>query len=199
MGLHDSGMRISTPSGAVGGGSKQFVVAAGIRMLFSEHDGKCFIDAEEVGPEMFKKRLEEWTQLEKDEERNNTRMLFQHLEEIWLPKLVRGEGLVHKFVEQPELEQHGNRRRKYRLYTSRHVYAISAVLKADGGTYLGCVMSDRMPEAGEEYTRGADLPDGKFNHNTWLAILYAIIGHELVPLFVRPEPVEETKEDETSG
>jgi len=58
-------------------------------------------------------------------------------------------------------------------------------------TYLGCIMSNRKPHAGEWWTRGRDLPDGKFNRETWERIKDDIIGKELVKV-VRPKsnPIE---------
>jgi len=63
------------------------------------------------------------------------------------------------------------------IYTHHHRYNI--VFKGD---YLGCIMSNRTPRAGEDWTRGRDLPDGKFCRKTWDAIKDAIIQNELVKI-----------------
>ena len=62
-----------------------------------------------------------------------------------------------------------------RVFTKNHMYNI--VAKA---TYLGCTMSKRKYRAGEDWTRGHDLPDGKFNDSTWRNIKLAILKNELV-------------------
>lgn len=62
------------------------------------------------------------------------------------------------------------------IYTDRHRYSISASTK----NYLGCIAQTRKPRAGEDHTRGNDLPDGKFNRDTWDRIIRAIVSYELV-------------------
>jgi len=67
------------------------------------------------------------------------------------------------------------------LYTDNHQYAILAVDRGDEDNgYLGCVVSCRKPRAGEDWTRGNDLPDGPLNYQTWGEIKDAIIRYELV-------------------
>ena len=72
------------------------------------------------------------------------------------------------------------------LYTKTNEYSISARLpdlkkKNDKG-YLGCVASCRTPRAGEFWTRGNDLPDGKFSFETWIEIVSGIVQYELVKI-----------------
>ena len=62
----------------------------------------------------------------------------------------------------------------YVIYTARHSYSISAT-----PTYLGCIASTTYYRPGENWTRGNDLPDGKFSRETWEAIKDAIIRYEL--------------------
>ena len=62
-----------------------------------------------------------------------------------------------------------------RVFTKDHLYNIVAK-----ETYLGCVMSNRKGRAGEDWTRGHDLPDGKFTYSTWQYIKNAILRTELV-------------------
>ncbi len=62
-----------------------------------------------------------------------------------------------------------------RIFTKNHSYNIVAK-----ENYLGCTMSKRKYRAGEDWTRGHDLPDGKFNDSTWRNIKLAIIRTELV-------------------
>lgn len=79
-----------------------------------------------------------------------------------------------------------NGRVEMMLYTNDHSYRISARPpkqrnKNDKG-YLGCQGGSRKPRAGEDWTRGNDLPDGFFCHETWVKILGAIVGYELVKI-----------------
>jgi hypothetical protein len=59
------------------------------------------------------------------------------------------------------------------LYTDNHIYRIVATK-----TYLGCTAATRKPRPGEKWNRGNDLPDGKFNAETFHKILGAIIFYE---------------------
>jgi hypothetical protein len=68
-----------------------------------------------------------------------------------------------------------------RIYTENNRYRITAEKHVgEDKSYLGCIASSRKPRAGEEYTRGNDLPDGKFNKGTFDSILAAIVGYEVV-------------------
>ena len=62
---------------------------------------------------------------------------------------------------------------------------ISPSSSRDGTTYFRCQVSSRKPRAGEDWTRGNDLPDGKFNEDTWIRIKNAIISYELVKIAKR--------------
>lgn len=70
---------------------------------------------------------------------------------------------------------------KFYLYTFEHAYAIVAI-EEPKKTYLGCIASLRKPRAGEDWTRGNDLPDGPLTKETWNRILKAIVTYELEPL-----------------
>ena len=81
------------------------------------------------------------------------------------------------------------------IYTKEHEYHISArlpkveklgkgdMLSVDG--YLGCIAKTRKPRAGEDWTRGNDLADGKYCKETWDRIVHDILGYELVKV-VKP-------------
>ena len=75
-----------------------------------------------------------------------------------------------------------------RIFTETHRYHISAhpQLTAEGRSYLGCMASCRKPRAGEEHHRGNDLPDGPLDEETFRAIMFAIVGYELVKLDIQP-------------
>jgi hypothetical protein len=68
------------------------------------------------------------------------------------------------------------------FYTEEHQYFIRAVDKKEEDGYLGCVVSCRKPRAGEDWTRGNDLPDGPLNKETWDNILRSIVRYEIVKL-----------------
>ena len=64
-----------------------------------------------------------------------------------------------------------------RIFTKDHLYNIVAKIG-----YLGCTMSNRKGRAGEDWTRGHDLPDGKFTDSTWNKIKLAILKTEFVKI-----------------
>ena len=64
---------------------------------------------------------------------------------------------------------------RIQLYTQGHCYFF--VVKDD---YLGCMASTRKPRPGEGWTRGNDLPDGKFSLATLREIMGAIVFYEAV-------------------
>ena len=67
--------------------------------------------------------------------------------------------------------------------TAMHTYAI-----VFSHTYLGCVASSRTERAGENWTRGSDLPDGTFSRETFDKIMQAIVAYEMVDLAPVVEP-----------
>jgi len=75
---------------------------------------------------------------------------------------------------------------KMLIFTKDYKYAIVA-----NETYLGCTMSCRKPRAGEDWTRGNDLPDVKFSRETWEKIKNAIIRNELVKVVKIKEYIED--------
>jgi len=78
----------------------------------------------------------------------------------------------------PEIESEDEVWFAIRLFTADHKYSISAVYRGND-SYLGCTASTRKPRTGEDWTRGNDLPDGKFNKETWSHIKTGIIKYEL--------------------
>jgi len=65
-----------------------------------------------------------------------------------------------------------------RIYTETHKYHIGAKNGPLG--YMGCEATTRKPRAGEDHTRGNDLPDGHFTRENWSSIIASIVGYELV-------------------
>lgn len=72
---------------------------------------------------------------------------------------------------------------KVNFFTNEHIYSISVHWKNTmKESYLGCTVSTRKPRPGETWSRGNDLPDGKYNDETWNKILRGIIRYELKTL-----------------
>jgi len=92
----------------------------------------------------------------------------------WLSEIVH-PAVLSKYV----LFSDSGDRTCVKIYTASHVYNI--VYRHDGG-YLGCTASTTSHRPGENWTRGNDLPDGKFNRKTWESIKNAIIRYELQEL-----------------
>lgn len=69
---------------------------------------------------------------------------------------------------------------RFRIYTNENRYSITARCEPHGHTYLGCIASQRKPRAGEDWTRGNDLADGKLSLDTWNKILGDIVSYEMV-------------------
>lgn len=66
------------------------------------------------------------------------------------------------------------------FYTNDHVYSINVHWKDTmKDSYLGCTASTRKNRVGETWNRGSDLPDGKYNDETWNEILRGIIRYEM--------------------
>jgi len=95
------------------------------------------------------------------------------------------EGIeINPFNTTHRSEWHRANHVNYIFCTAEHRYSISAT-----PTYLGCIASSTRERPGETWTRGNDLPDGKFCRETWEAIKNRIIGYEMVKL----DPVHESR------
>ena len=73
-----------------------------------------------------------------------------------------------------------NNRFRMLIYTDKNSYSISVHYSEDGKHYLGCIASARKPRAGEDWTRGNDLPDGDFSIETFNKIMLKIVGYEMI-------------------
>lgn len=107
----------------------------------------------------------------------------------WLKNLVR-RSRVELFIKVTCEEGEGGEkgysiRKRIHFYTNDYVYSITAHDRSKDEGYLGCTASTRKPRAGEDWTRGNDLADGKFNEETWHKILADIIWYEIVELAPR--------------
>ena len=96
-----------------------------------------------------------------------------------LGRFASWQNNVHRFVKGEAAE--GRVKNKFYLYTKTNRYQIVAI-EDDKGGYLGCQAGTRKPRAGEDWTRGTDLPDGKFTRETWKKILFDIVSYELVKI-----------------
>jgi len=111
----------------------------------------------------------------------------------WLRDLIF-PGKINDFIQ--EIARSGDGVSEVRsvcFYTEEHQYIIKAIERFDGDkkSYLGCQVSSRKPRAGEDWTRGNDLPDGPFERKTWDSILNAIVCYEVVKLsqFQKPDEI----------
>ena len=113
----------------------------------------------------------------------------------WLKELVF-PGKVSDFIEDVSNDDTKDEHtRELCFYTDQHCYFIHALVrKDDGDNYIGCEVSARKQRAGEDWTRGNDLPDGPFNKETWNRIVYAIVNYELIQLTQYVKPLEVPEE-----
>ena len=66
------------------------------------------------------------------------------------------------------------------LYTDYNKYNITARIPFGKDTgYLGCTCSNRRERFNEDWVRGNDLHDGRYNIETWIGILGDIVSTEL--------------------
>lgn len=107
----------------------------------------------------------------------------------WVKELCpwdKTEDYIHILseVDNPMYQPH-----RIRINFFTHDYKYYLVAKEN---YLGCQVSCRKPRAGETWTRGNDLPDGKFSRETWEKIKNAVIRYELVKVMKPQEPIADT-------
>ena len=68
-----------------------------------------------------------------------------------------------------------------KIWTDTNEYRIRVSLRPSGelgDAYMGASASARKPRVGEDWTRGNDLPDGKFSEELWREIMVAIVKYE---------------------
>ncbi len=106
-------------------------------------------------------------------------MEFQEMREQlieWVEQMKHGYRDSDLYLYE-EVREDGKKGFRLKLFTEINEYTIVAV-----NDYMGATMSSRKPRAGEDWTRGGDLADGNFCHDTWVRILGDIIGCELVKI-----------------
>ena len=105
------------------------------------------------------------------------------------------------------------------LYTEKNKYSIRFRFPSpnDNTSYIGCQSSSRKPRAGETWTRGRDLHDGKLTFDNWVRVMADILAMEAVnlqcdkskifnidywdrtPGLLKPQAVEKSPAITTSG
>jgi len=108
----------------------------------------------------------------------------------WLKEVSR-YGKVENFVF---ISDYKKGEISLKIFTKDHYYPIVAILptteKPNG--YFGTFGHCRKPRAGEDWTRGNDLPDGSYSKETWDAFKDKLISYELVKV-VRNSPDKKEK------
>ena len=134
----------------------------------------------------------------KNKENDIEEITLEKFEE-WLKEIIIGEGSIEKYVkkdvEGTSKPGKTETRNRYTIYTEKYSYYITLVERLYKPNYLGCTMSCRKPRAGENWTRGNDLPDGSISRKTWESIKNAIIKNELIQLEPKRKPQPDIIED----
>ena len=125
-----------------------------------------------------------------DKERTKMEMLDSWIRDLAFP------GKPENFIQEVSGQgKPGEVHRIFCFYTNEHKYTIKAVERSDSNrrSYLGCGVSTRKSRAGEDWTRGNDLPDGDFTKEKWDQILNAIVCYELIKLskYQKPDGIPE--------
>ncbi len=103
----------------------------------------------------------------------------------WLKEL----GRFRKLEDYIYISDHKKDEIRLKIFTKEHSYMIVVQLPSEENPkgYLGTYSQCRKPRAGEEWTRGNDLPDGIYSKETWNNFKNCLIAHELVKV-VRNSP-----------
>lgn len=164
-----------------------------------EYDKKLILvkeDYDASGPKFKHVYIPKWCPLD-DEEKKGDEMALTKVDKLkeWLNKLAMASNTggftsVVKVTEdsisiKKDIVAGDENHHKYKVYLytkSRKRYMILGIDRPNDEGYLGSQVSNTYPLAGEDWTRGDDLPDGPFNEETWYNILSAIVGNELQEL-----------------
>lgn len=107
-------------------------------------------------------------------------MLEQAYEKVreWLGAVYRPSQIDRAIHVCPDAGEYGAIHIK--IWTDTNEYRIRIVLmpKELENAYMGASAAARKPRVGEDWTRGNDLPDGKFSEKLWLDIMVAIVKYE---------------------
>ena len=120
----------------------------------------------------------------------------------WIQEICRGDVSTFVLCDHKEKDN----RASFKLFTKEYKYNLSCrpngfrhetveagkiVGASNEPSYLGCTVQSRKPRAGEDWTRGNDLPDGKYSYKTWERIKNGILAYELVRVVNKPSSVPE--------
>jgi hypothetical protein len=101
----------------------------------------------------------------------------------WLKSITRYGNIDRTMIiyQDNKTDIRSNSKRVWvNFWTSEHCYHISAVLPyGDYKGYLGCIASTRKERVGEDWNRGSDLPDGKYEKKTFDDIVKSIVSYEM--------------------
>ena len=104
----------------------------------------------------------------------------------WIKELLPYGEDFDKYVKVITDEAEGNAEGKFKhklivhIFTqSRLYYHIVAKDENDNTGYLGCQVGNSYCLAGEDHSRGRDLPDGPLSEETWRKIVNDIVRTEL--------------------
>lgn len=75
---------------------------------------------------------------------------------------------------------------RVKLYTNENMYSIKTMLGRDKD-YMDCVAQSRKCEVGEDWHRGRDLSDGKYDPSTFKRIMRDILEREFLEVNVSTE------------
>lgn len=121
----------------------------------------------------------------------------------WIEEICRGGITMYALCDHKEKDN----RVIFYLFTKNYKYNIAVrpnsfrhetveagkiIGASNEPSYLGCTVQARKPRAGEDWTRGNDLPDGRYSYETWQRIKNAMLAYELVKVAAKPAPTPET-------
>ena len=111
--------------------------------------------------------------------------LYDWLKELSLYRKIEDSIYIHDY-KKGEI--------RLRIFTKDHYYTIVAKIPTEErpSGYLGTYGQVRKARAGEDWTRGSDLPDGSYSRETWDNFKNALISYELVKV-VRHSPDTQDK------
>jgi hypothetical protein len=91
-----------------------------------------------------------------------------------LEQWLHQRGFKPKHLRWEQLVSEGDTRGRVVFATTKNNYFLAFT-----DTYLGVVSNSRVTRPGENWTRGNDLPDGKFSEETLDKALEAVLLYEL--------------------
>ena len=124
----------------------------------------------------------------------------------WIQEICRGDVGMYVLCDHKEKDH----RVTFYFFTKNYTYNIAVrpygfrhetveagktIGKSNEPSYIGCTVQARKPRAGENWTRGNDLPDGKYSYETWTKIKHGILAYELVKVVPKPTQNPDTPKE----